>query len=531
MAIKQIFTADIKDLEKGMAKIEQQNTKLLEQNKKMQNASKQAGKASERSAKQQETGLNKVFVSAAKVATALAGPAGIVAAVHVVKKAYGEWIIQIDKAAEHSTKFHATLTKNLSEAGDLLYAAKLEKFFESVPGANREDVEKAYAGVAGAVPGMARSRRMDIAAEAAKLGPTGQDVGQIGAMAGEFGEVFATKTADDLVDLALKMRQMAGKNISQLTGRKFLKGIKDLQEAGVMEPERAFAMGLTAADKDISPGVLPKISQVVTGHYEPKTAAKGKTLAEDEEQYNRFVGAGAGDRWKMLQKSDELQKRFMTEQAVGFGRLLASQSEVEKAMDELQRAQTGNAARSEVAAMAKASATHAKVLEYNRDAAVEKTPEAKWEEYLGEQHGRYMAELTRQRKGKGMFGGAAHRMGATIGEYVPFPTPGMTPWESALATGGNLEPKWHTQELNVRRQLFEERPDVVEMLKGRGILEPAPKGVFGVGTGEEVKTESLAAQKELIAVIKAQTAALLKQPANPAAVQANLHQHEETGAL
>jgi len=381
MALTQKFTTDTADIDKAYNKLERENTKLLEQNRRLAQASKRSGQAASGS-------LQSGMRAAQGMVRAITGGAGVVWAVGEARRGYSEWIREIQEAGRIHKQFAGTMIKDLSEAGDLARGKELEQFFESQEGLKREDVAAAYAGVSGAAPAMDIERRKAITAATAQLAPTGQDLTQLGELAAQLGEVLTDRTADDLTDLALSLRQQAGRNISRVTSDNFLKSVRILADAGVMTAEQSFATGLQAMEKGLTPEILIKIADTTTRQIATKEAKKGKELTEEEIEYNRFAQAAPTERLAMIREDQGVRQKFMGEMGIKFRQF--DTAAIDQATRNLQRAQREDAAQQELAAMRQFPAGIEGIETYRQEVAAEKKKSRKDAENLGAQHERFL---------------------------------------------------------------------------------------------------------------------------------------------
>ncbi|MHA1554122.1 MAG: hypothetical protein ACTSU0_06890 [Alphaproteobacteria bacterium] len=372
MPIRQIFTGDASQLEREMAGLHKKNTKLIEDNRKLAAGSKKAGQAS-KNATTTATG------GARQLAQAIGGSAGVVAAVKLATTAYHDWQQKIIAAGTASTKFHGDVIKDLSEGGDLAQGGEVIPFLENMKGVTRADAGKAYAGVTGAAPDLSLDRRKELTKATARLGVTGQDVQAFGDLTGELAEVLTEKTADDLSDLALKLRQVAGKEIQTLTSKRFLKGVRVLEESGV-GGETAFAYGMQAAKAGVSGDILAKIADVSTKQYKHK-----KGTSEAVGTFNQFADAAPKERLSMIHQDEGLRREVMGEQAVKFA--LIKEQEVAKLTESLRQAQQDDIVKQELANLEKFPAGAAQAVTYRKAAKIEKKKEP-WE-LEGEAQKRY----------------------------------------------------------------------------------------------------------------------------------------------
>jgi len=371
MAIEQKFTTDTAELDKAYAKLAQQNTKLIEQNKRL-------GRQSRQASEEARSGMASVTKQAIALGAALIGSRGVSVAVGEVKNAYADFFQIIDTRGKEAIKFHETLIKNLSEAGDLLQAPRITRELHAEVGVTREDIEAAFTGVTGGAPTLPLERRIELAKRGSRIGITGQDTRAFGELMGELAEVFPAKTADDIGDLALSMRQMAGKNIEQLSSRRFLKAVKDLEAAGV-SMEKSVGMGMVALQHDIQPSIMTKLADAVTGEY----AAIRHPRTEGQRDEMLYIHAAATERLAMLQRSEHLRQTYLGEQAVSFGRL--PHAEVDAIAEQLRRAQAENLLHEEEFAVGNTAAGRALEARYRRLAREEKTGALAWAEMVGVQ--------------------------------------------------------------------------------------------------------------------------------------------------
>ncbi len=336
---------------------------------------------------------------------------GIAGLVGTVVGQYQKWIEVLDKAGAAADKFHGNVLKTLAGAGDLLAGKELEAFFSSVKGVKRGDVVAAFEGVSGAAPTMGRERRKQIAKAASYLAPAGLDVGATAAAAGELGDTFQKKAADDLVDLAVMLQQTAGRDAGRLTSPEFIRGLKNLQATGAMPAEMTLALGTQALQREVAPEVLTRVANVLTGEFGAKRYGA------------QFAGAGAAERWKMLQADPSLQKRLLGEQAIGFSRL--SVPDAQKMAAQLYTAQTEDVAFQQRVALKRfeAGATTTRLYELEARAEKKQVEEAR----LGLQKKRYEAAFAEATAGRGF--GTYGR--ASTGQFVY----GLADYTMGFATG------------------------------------------------------------------------------------------------
>ena len=378
-------TLDLKgkeDVSEKLFKLEKQNLRLIEQNKKLAQESKRATRTANQGLRSQVSGLQKVVYG-------ITGAAGVTSAIRLATSGYAEWADAIQLAGTAAAKFHGDLIRDLSEAGDLMRGKQLTEFFENVEGVKRGDVAGTYAGVRGGAPAVTTERAMELAGKASRIAPTGQDLRQFGELVGELGETLVKKSADDISDLALSLRQRAGKSISKLTSPRFLAAVKDFSASGVMSAEEAFAAGLTALEHDIPATLLSKVSEVIGKTYDPKSGDQAMT---------DFAEADAKGRFAMLQQSAELQQKLLGEQGVKFARFPMDRVQVHA--QALKWAQSADVMRQEVDALKRFPAGQERLTLYQQQAEVEKLGGQKKDEQAGTQEKRYEEFIKKATAGK-----------------------------------------------------------------------------------------------------------------------------------
>jgi len=380
---------------------------------------------------------------------------GLTWAISKTKQLYAEWRQEIAQTGAKASEFHQQLIKDLSEAGDLAAAPGLQKFFRSIKGVSKEDVSKTYAGVRGGAPDISEERAKALAAQAARLAPTGQDLGAFGTLAGELATLAPGKTAGDIADLALATRQKAGKSIGQLTSPQTLKGIKTLQSTGAMSTEEALGFGLAAMEKDISPRVLATVAAKIAAA--PKGAGRQYTAATPKE------------RLAMLQQDPKLARKLLGDQAVQFSQITAA--DVGRQAAGLRQAQEGDAIARELAAMTTTTAGTQQMQLYAAKAERGASPEHRYAEFLGKEY----EHLQEFRKGQMENKGPLARGWQQFQNYAEEVTEawfgtleaGQSSVES-LASGPGAEQ--FRAEAKVRREAFMAEPGMEHYrIKGHGM--------------------------------------------------------------
>lgn len=196
----------------------------------------------------------------------------------------GTWLgpSQIDRA-------HEALTRMVKEIPQLSYAqgrAMLGAFGAAVPAAG---LERGIEAVRLAAP-VTWERRPELMK-----------------FVGELVERFPEKKMEDIFDIAIELRQKAGKNIDLLSAS--MKGMVQLMEYGI-EGEQALGTMMAMIERELKPRGITTMVGLIARPIEPIAAGRGRRLTERQRIQNQLAAMTPAERFRWMQQYPEQAKLF-----------------------------------------------------------------------------------------------------------------------------------------------------------------------------------------------------------------------------
>lgn len=288
---KLTFTSDIKQIERDNAKLVKDNARLVESLRKVKAEGQQIGTSWQEGLKKIETandrwaagmtkmapkfktwqlsfkGVKEEQIGLLAAASAYIGPATAVAAAtsaaaiaaSFAKQQYAGYRQELEQSAAAHREFQQSLTKDIAVSRDAQQGAAIEKFVSSVPGIKKEDVRASLAGVTRETPTAGLDRRLEIAGQISRLAPTGQDLGELGGVAGQIADIMPGVSGKQAAQRAALLAREAGGDLRKIQKDKMQRSLQQLMAKGTPADE-ALAMGLAAAQGQISPETLTHIA-------------------------------------------------------------------------------------------------------------------------------------------------------------------------------------------------------------------------------------------------------------------------------
>jgi hypothetical protein len=343
--VQQTFITDSKQAETALAR-------LIRDNEKLRESVKHVG---EESRKHHESFIPSIREQIMELGKMAAGYLTIEKGIDVVVEAYKRWDEKMEATSKRATAINLDLIKTLGQTGTMQQGPEIEAFLRSLAQdkvATREEGTAVFGGVAaGAAGGSDLKRQLDLTREVAGLGPlVGRDksaMTDVGMMAGQLGTMFKDKSAGDITDVIMAMRQMAGTRAGEMKEPGFLSSVEMLSRAGFSEDE-ALGMGATALHQNLSTKFLTSLENSLTDKSAQKVP-KGRhdPLSEDDEAKNRFLAIqDARKRFELLQEDAGIRKAVLGDNSEKFLQLLAGDPAA--AAQHLRRAQATDFAASQV---------------------------------------------------------------------------------------------------------------------------------------------------------------------------------------
>ncbi len=225
---------------------------------------------------------------------------------------YKEWQEELHKTGEAHEKFTSSLVRELTRAGDLANATKIEHFLSNIPGVTREQGLAAFAGVRGAVPFESLERREQLTKAATGMAPAfGQDSAAMQEFAGGVGHVAKMapgKDAGDVADITAKLQSVMGSDFSELGSDKMQRGIESLISAG-MSPEDALGLVVSAKRNSAKRGTVDKLFSLMESTKRELRPSAGDS-SEEARAKRKLAGASPQQRLKMLLSDQGMSSAF-----------------------------------------------------------------------------------------------------------------------------------------------------------------------------------------------------------------------------
>lgn len=357
---KTVFATDIKQYERDIAKLQKDNAKLTESLRKVKteagsmgdawsaalkktaaaNDSWAAGLKQVDTAETRRLRSNQLFnvvlaqgrsstlgmtsATAAYIPQLAAVAAGLGAAgvaVGYLRSEYSAFRTELEASTQAHREFQQRLVKDIAVSRDALQGAEIERFVSSVPGVKQEDVRASLAGVTRETPTAGLKRREQIAGEISRLAPTGQDLGELGGIAGQIADIMPGVSGRGAAQRAALMVREAGGDIGKLQKDKMQRSMQQLMAKG-MSADDALAMGIAAAQGQISPetltaiatgGKLSKASQLEKSRLTPENLERNKRMIQGIDTGEDIIG-GVGKGMLQTEAGRGARTRYATGQ-------------------------------------------------------------------------------------------------------------------------------------------------------------------------------------------------------------------------
>ena len=283
--------------------------KVINEQKKTEAGYKKVGRESDRAGKQAEKGFGAQAVG--KLKGYATGLFGISQMVGVVSKAYTDWRQEMVQLGKEHKAFIGDLVKDLAETGDLLQGKEIQRSLRAAPWATRGQAKAAFVGVSGGAPGATLERRLALAGEVSKQAVTGVDLSKLGELVGEMQKQAPGKTADDLLDIATKVRAQAGRHIAKVGGPSFVRSIAGLVQSKAATLEESLGLGVAALEAGLRPDLLLQAAGKIQDQMIPKDGTPAQ---------KRFADAAPRERLKLLMEDEGVRREILgADQATRFG--------------------------------------------------------------------------------------------------------------------------------------------------------------------------------------------------------------------
>lgn len=330
------ITGDTAQAQRENDKLTKQVAKLREEVRKLGDQSKKSGKES----------ADAFGGATGKLMDFARGQVGIEMGVQAIAAGYNKWRQEVERLGEAHKKLTADVVKTAAMTGTLNRGAELQNFLGTLRGATRAQGTEAFMGVAGAGQDMDFARKTELAQLIAQQAPTGINLQEAGAMAGDLGEMFSGKSAGDIADLTIKARTMAGDKAGQLTGDGFMRAMRGLTAAG-MSPEEAMGRALGALDSDQALKQFTTLGAALTAGQ--GTYGQNK---KDPQAEKAFDKADAAERMRMLQSDTQLASKVLGTTG-GFNLRQQDKADLDRRMADLQQAQSEDFATEQLSSLGK----------------------------------------------------------------------------------------------------------------------------------------------------------------------------------
>lgn len=235
----------------------------------------------------------------------LVGAGGVLAAVGLVRQAYGQWLQEMEQIGQKHSDMSGNIVRELTETGDVARMPQIEAWINSLKGATREQRLAAFTGVSAGGPELALDRRLELAEQVVQQAPTGVDLAALGQATGELAKVATAKAADDIVDMSVHVRGQLGSRIKAIGTKPFSRAIQSLVDTGAATADEALALTTAAVvEASARPDVITTTAAKIGAQYELREAP---ALSAEDETFNRFAAAKEDERLRVL--LDDTQTR------------------------------------------------------------------------------------------------------------------------------------------------------------------------------------------------------------------------------
>jgi hypothetical protein len=245
---------DDKDFDRGMKSLIKQVDGLKQKLKDVQGQTEKNKQAGDSWLKGQAGDLHSMA----------AGWVSVGALVGIATTAYQNLRRETEALGQAHQKLAKDITKALNQAGLLAQGAKVEAALSSIRGATKEQATQAFSGITAGAPGLGLDRQLQLAREIAPQAPTGADLHRLGNTAAKFANIMPGKSANDVADLTVAMRQRLGEDFERVGGDEFEASMGKLIAAG-MSPEQAAAIGLAGVEANLPAKAINKVSESLYG--------------------------------------------------------------------------------------------------------------------------------------------------------------------------------------------------------------------------------------------------------------------------
>lgn len=343
----------------------------------------------------------------------LTGAGGIAMLGAAVSSFYSEWQADVAKTLDKIEKLNDAFAKQLAGSGKLAQGQEVEQFLGSVQGATREQALESLKGVQGSAPGQPLARQMAIAGEVARLAPL-YDVKQLSASTGELADFIPDRSARDLTNLAVTLKQQTGVDAEQLASSGFMRGLQQLQTAGaVASPEEALAIGSEALNQNLSPTVMTQIATAVTEANKFAKLAEKDDLSSEEARKLEFSQLAPRERLQSLLTDEQMQEAVLGSKPLQNVKQLSAESIAARAQ-QLEQAQSGDALSIQVEQLGKTTAGRHVLEKQSRAVQKDQVERGLEEQAQGQEATDEMLDIASRRRGDHWIGTALRRRGLGV---------------------------------------------------------------------------------------------------------------------
>jgi hypothetical protein len=343
------------DVTEKLFKLEQQNLRLIEQNKRLAQESGSATRAAKAGFDGLANSISGMIPSATQLIGALGGITSVVGVVASLKAGYAEWREEIGRLAEKHTEFVNSFIRDMARSRDAAAAPRISAWLKTIPGVIPDEARQIFAGTTAAGPTVDLERRQKLTAAAASAVPLEEGrLEEWGTLVGKVGRMAPGRTAEATAGLALKLQQLAGQHVDQLTGDKFMRAVSTLKKAGIPEEEAMAQMLVGLEQGQGRPGALISAAAAIDKEMKVIKPTRGhRVLTDKEKAENRFAQAGRAERLRLLQSDKGIREAILGDQAIMYAQVDAKT--VASRTGELRAAESGGYLADQVAAIQKSS--------------------------------------------------------------------------------------------------------------------------------------------------------------------------------
>jgi len=267
--------------------------------------------------------LRGMIPTAGQLVSALGGITSVIGVVALCKSAYGEWQEMILGMGRTHKEFVDNLIADLARGRDAASAAQISAWLKTVPGVTPNEARQIFGGATAAGPVEGLERRQELTGAAAAAAPLEEGrLGEWGTLVGKVGRIAPGRSAQATAGLALKLQQLAGQHVEQLTGDKFMRAISTLKQAGVSEEESMAQMLVGLEQGQGRPGALISAAEAIDKEMKViKPTRSHRVLTAEEKVKNRFAQADAAERQRLLQSDKEIRQVILGDQAIMYAQI------------------------------------------------------------------------------------------------------------------------------------------------------------------------------------------------------------------